>query len=95
MKIAIDYDMTYTADSQFWDAVIQLGRTRGHEFICVTGREEPPGPHERQIPIPVICAPSEYKFRAALAAGHVIDVWIDDCPGTIEPARILEWGDQA
>ena len=94
VKIAIDYDFTYTADPDFWDAVIRLGRERGHQFICVTGRDEPPGLHERQIPVQVICSPSRFKCSAALERGHVVDVWIDDAPGTIEPAKILQWGDE-
>lgn len=91
MLIALDYDLTYTADPDFWDAVIAGGRERGHRWVCVTGRQHPPGPHERQIPMPVVCAGDRHKFRAAIAAGYAVDVWIDDAPGTIEPARILEW----
>lgn len=94
MLIALDYDLTYSLDPDFWDAMVAAGRSRGHSFVCVTGREAPPGKHERQIPMPVVCSPSTPKFRAAIAAGYVVDVWIDDCPGTIEPARILEWNEQ-
>lgn len=88
---ALDYDLTYTLDPDFWDSVIAAARARGHRWVCVTGRDEPPGPRERQIPMPVVCAPSQHKFRAAMAAGYAVDVWIDDAPGTIEPTRILDW----
>ncbi len=91
MLIAIDYDLTYTADPDFWDHVISVGRDRGHEFVCITGRESPPCGHERQIPTRILCAPDEYKGRAARKAGLMVDVWIDDAPGAIEPGRMLEW----
>jgi hypothetical protein len=91
MLIALDYDLTYTADPELWDAFIAAARARGHEFVCVTGREQPPSIAERQIPMPVVCAGDKHKFRAAMAAGYAVDVWIDDSPGTIEPARIVDW----
>ncbi|WP_371436352.1 hypothetical protein [Polaromonas sp.] len=94
MLIALDYDLTYSLDPDFWDAVIVAGMARGHRFVCVTGRDTPPGPHERQIPMPVVCAPSQHKYRVAAAAGYAVNVWIDDSPGTIEPTRILGWAEQ-
>lgn len=83
MKIAIDYDNTFTEDPDFWRQVIALGRQRGHEFICVTGRAFPPDISEPAIPCQVITSPWDYKVNAAMDAGHHIDVWIDDCPGMI------------
>lgn len=43
MRIAIDYDNTYTRDPEFWDQMIDYGNSRGHEFICVTMRSEKEG----------------------------------------------------
>lgn len=93
MKIALDYDKTYTADTVFWDRVIAMGRAMGHEFVCVTGRNTPPGPHERPIPMPIVCAGSGYKRRAAEKSGHQVDVWIDDMPEMVAPSRVLDFGD--
>lgn len=89
MLLSLDYDNTYTADPDGWDAVVMLMRERGHEFVCVTSRAWPPGTHdetERLPPMPVVCAGHIYKRRAAAVAGYVVDVWIDDCPSVIEPA---------
>lgn len=94
MLIAIDYDFTYTLDPVFWDAVITNGRRRGHEFVCVTGRERPPELDEKQPPVQVICSPEKYKGMTAAAAGLNVDVWIDDAPGTIEAGKIVEWEDR-
>ncbi len=91
MMIALDYDLTFTADPEGWRAVVELMTARGHRFVCVTGREQPPGADEPRIPMPIVCAGSELKSRAAARAGHAVDVWIDDCPGTIEHARIPDF----
>jgi len=88
MIIAIDYDDTYTADPRGWDAVIAYMSDRGHEFICVTGREET---QPADINLPIIYAPSSYKKKAAEKAGYSVDVWIDDLPGFIEEGRVIEW----
>ena len=94
MLIAIDYDFTYSEDPDAWDAMIASFRARGHTFVCVTGRHCPPDPvRERQIPMPVICAPDGFKADAARKAGYKVDVWIDDMPGTIENPQILDFGD--
>lgn len=91
MLIAIDYDFTYTADPDFWDDFFSLARLQEHECICITGREQPPGPDERQPPMRVLCSPDRYKSVTAAAAGLSVDVWIDDAPGSIEGGRMLEW----
>lgn len=78
MKIAIDYDGTYTRDPQFWDAVILLAQERGHAVICDTKRE----PHlgAPGLSIPVIFSSRKAKNAAVASAGHKVDVWIDDEP---------------
>lgn len=91
LLIALDYDDTYTADPLLWDQFIALARTRGHQVICVTGRREPPGLHERQIPCRIVCAGGEYKRHAAAKAGHAVHIWIDDMPELIAPNRLLNW----
>lgn len=91
MLISLDYDNTYTADPNFWDQVVNIGRASGHEFVCITGRREPPGTHERRIPMTVVCAGGTYKRHAAAKAGFAVDVWIDDMPQLIAPSGMLTW----
>lgn len=91
MKIALDYDGTYTLDPTFWDHVIAAGQARGHEFVCVTARAFPPADDEPRIPIPIVCVPLGLKRKGAMEEGHLFDVWIDDCPGMIEETLILAW----
>lgn len=90
MLIAFDYDRCYTRDPDFGDAVIALARQRGHDVIMISNRAWPPEPHER-VPkdVPFLAVADEYKRPAAEAAGYRVDVWIDDIPGSVEPAVSL------
>lgn len=85
MLISLDYDDTFTRDPDFWRKVIALGEEHGHDFVCVTGRSDPPDfTREPEIPIPIVCTGGLTKYRIALRRGYKVDVWIDDLPGTID-----------
>lgn len=82
MKIALDYDGTYTLDSDFWDEVILLAKNHGHEIFFLTARY----PHELITPhpdprhnIPVVY--TWRKAKSAFSAGA--DVFIDDNPESL------------
>lgn len=91
MLIAIDYDDTFTRDPYFWRCVMAQGRQRGHTFVCVTMRYEPPDPmREPWIPCEVVCTAGELKDLCARRAGFNVDVWIDDMPGVIKGSQMLE-----
>jgi hypothetical protein len=72
MKIAIDYDGTYTRDPILWDTFITIATESGHEVVCVTMRH----PSE---PIQMSC-PVLYTCRKAKALYYAADIWIDDKP---------------
>lgn len=72
MRIAIDYDGTYSADPELWKPFIYHAKSRGHEVTCVTMRY----PHE---PIEMPC-PVFYTSRKAKAIAFDADIWIDDSP---------------
>lgn len=91
MLIAFDYDETYTADPHFWDDVISLGRLRGHEFICVTARDDQDKTKFSGDQIKTIYTAGEYKKAFCEKLGIHPDIWIDDAPGFIEPGRKLDW----
>lgn len=74
MRIALDYDGTYTEDSELWDQFIKLAEARGHQVTCVTMRHlHEPVPSS--MPCDVI-----YTSRKAKAKAVEMDVWIDDSP---------------
>lgn len=72
MKIAIDYDGTYTADPALWRLFIEQAKSAGHSVTCVTMRY----PHE---PVDMPCEVF-YTSRKAKAVAFDADVWIDDSP---------------
>lgn len=72
MRIALDYDGTYTRDPAMWDRFIADAVANGHLVVCVTMRH----PHEPiQMPCEVV-----YTGRKAKAAFWPADVYIDDKP---------------
>jgi len=91
MLIAIDYDETYTAAPVFWDQVIKFGKTHGHDFICVTGRNDRDVTEFIDSDIKTIYTDGEYKKVVCRKLGISPDIWIDDSPGFIEPGRKLQW----
>lgn len=94
MIIAIDYDNTYTADPETFNKVIAIFKEAGHDVICVTGRDDGvlgvPVRNSIGKLIPVIFAGSTWKREAAKKRGYIVDVWIDDMPGMIDPQHIIE-----
>lgn len=77
LKIALDYDGTYTRDPGLWSAFISAATRLGHDVICVTMRT--PG-EEIQMPCPVIYTSREAKAHFMDARSEKVDVWIDDAP---------------
>jgi len=76
MKIALDYDGTYTEDTELWNRFIELCRDK-HEVICVTMRYPT---EEVDIPIPIIYTSRRAKKIYCSAMGIHFDIWIDDSP---------------
>lgn len=103
MKIALDYDNTYTLDPEFWDRFITATWLMNHEIRIVTIRDER---HDRTAPLvrlerslPVIYTRGVAKkwFLAHFGEGFTPDVWIDDKPETIlansefSPGGLAQW----
>lgn len=89
MRIALDYDDTFTRDPMFWNIVIDLAKQRGHEIVCVTMRcpeDETPG-----LNIRTIYTEGRAKRPHTDNLGEQFHVWIDDSPEFIVyDARIVE-----
>lgn len=94
MILAIDYDSTYTLDSNFWDHIISLFLERGHTVICVTGRSKD-GVMDQPVLnsigklVPVIFAGPDWKRDATLKRGYKVDVWVDDMPEMIAKQNLI------
>ena len=90
--IAIDYDLTYTADSSMFRDIINIMMSRGHLVIIATGRKGHTEDMDRDpIPegIPIIYCGNEYKTTVCDRAGYKVDIWIDDIPSMIEPSLLI------
>lgn len=80
MKIAPDYDGTYTADRELWDSFILHARQRGHEVHIVTMRFE-----SEPVKLGTIVDAVHYTSRTAKklymsTLGLYYQIWIDDQP---------------
>lgn len=92
LKIALDYDLTYTLDPEFWDEFIFEAKERGHSVVVCTVRDPVLDVVEIKPPCYVIYTngkPKIYFYKA--------DVWIDDNPKVIHegskftPQQLEEW----
>ena len=89
MKIALDFDNTYTCDPEAWNTFIRYFVGRGHTVYCVTYRY----PSESTgvlATIGEVIGHDKCFFTAHTAKhpymivhGILIDVWIDDMPQLI------------
>ena len=78
-NIALDYDKTYTADPDLWDAFIILALSRGHKVNIVTMRRW----HDEAIddmPVNVIYTSRAAKVPFLESIGQPHDIFIDDSP---------------
>jgi hypothetical protein len=90
LKLALDYDNTYTLDPVFWSHVINSARQVGHEVRIVTIRDErydrtaPLIELEKRIPVIFTRGVAKRWFVSHFVPDFApVDVWIDDRPETI------------
>ena len=98
MKIALDYDETYTEDKSLWNLFVLQAKNNGHEVKFVTYRfpscyEPYSRPQDnidieadaKSIDIDIIYTCSEQKSDY-----YDADIWIDDSPITIPDAKTIK-----
>lgn len=78
MKIALDYDGTYTRDPVFWGSFISQCRGHGHEVRIVTARTE--AMIDFDVGLPIIACGFVPKRTFCNQLGWFPDIWIDDQP---------------
>jgi hypothetical protein len=86
MLIALDYDDTFTSDTQCWREVIEVLQKHGHEVIIATSRFKIYGNQqeiEGSTGLPVLFCEHNAKAESAKKHGIVPDIWIDDDPWAI------------
>lgn len=87
MRIALDYDLTYTADPDLWDNFLRVAKRLGHDVRIVTIRDDR---HDRTAPLvelekrlPVMFTRGVAKRFYCTHEGWHPDIFIDDKPETI------------
>lgn len=98
MKISLDYDMTFTADKEFWTNFIELVKGFDHEVRIVTVRHPEHDKITDDIDIPIIYTNGvAKKFFCMHYADWEPDIWIDDHPELVshnsEKSKdwLMEW----
>jgi hypothetical protein len=87
---AIDFDGTWTADAESFQAFAAMLRERGHRVLIVTARVGGRGLGEVYFHCEkhvdrILSSGAEYKREHCEANGERVDVWVDDMPGMIGP----------
>ena len=82
--VAMDYDGTYTADPELWQAVIETVKARGHTVYIVTARYRVELGGMPDTGCPVVPTGRRAKEPFLRGEGIEVDIWIDD-----DPAHIL------
>lgn len=102
MKIALDYDGTYTADPTLWLRFILDAHAYGHEVSIVTmrflsearngGAEAAPiDARLTALRVPIICTARQAKRAFCENIGQRFDVWIDDNPQAVDLPASAIW----
>lgn len=102
LRIAVDYDDTYTADPELWDAFVGHAKERGHDVRIVTVRDDrkdwTPAMLEVEKNYDVIFTRGVAKaWFCARELDWEPNIWIDDRPKTIlnnsefTNPQLLEW----
>lgn len=93
MILSLDFDDTWTADPELWQAFCRQAKRRGHTVILTTNREPYPG-HVREVQEAaapwvdhIIFAGRRPKRDAAAEQGYAVDVWLDDFPSSVDFGR--------
>lgn len=89
MRIALDYDRTYSADPEFWDYFIASCHAHGHDVRIVTHRSPDLDRTaalvalEKKVKIIYTNGAAKAWYCAHFGGGFEPDVWIDDKPLSI------------
>lgn len=80
MRIALDYDGTYTADSELWDSFIENAEKNRHEVWIVTMRYDEKKERLGGRVNRIIYTERRAKKKFCEENGIHFGIWIDDTP---------------
>lgn len=103
LRIALDYDNTFSADPEFWTGFITRAKSYNHDIRIVTIRDDrfditaPMIALEKVTQVIYTRGIAKKWFCEHFTGGFVPDIWIDDKPesilnnSTASPEKLKEW----
>lgn len=89
MKIALDYDQTFTADPELWTPFVRTALARGHAVAFVTFRRDDCHNSDIQEDAAMLGIDIVYCSGKQKSHCYQADIWIDDSPELIPSFRQL------
>ena len=93
VKVALDFDETYTADPATWQKLVETMKTSGWDVRIVTFRDDNGGYNNHDIKaaagameLDIIFTAGKQKKPHCASVGFVPNFWIDDLPHLIPNA---------
>ena len=85
LKIALDYDETFTSDRSFWSNFVILSKISNHQIVFVTYRTNREVDNNSDIESDAITCGINVIYSQGQPKRTVFDadIWIDDSPETI------------
>lgn len=80
MRIALDFDGTYTEDEILWAAFVNKAKERGHYVAFVTARKDDGYNQELEAAAQMLAIDIVYCDARPKSECFKADVWIDDNP---------------
>lgn len=80
MKIALDFDETFTEDPVLFGNLVRLAKARGHEVRMVTWRKPEASNDDIELAAAGLGIAVIYCSGVAKMKCYAADVWIDDSP---------------
>lgn len=97
MTLSIDFDRTFAAEPELWGDFAHDAVEKGNTVVMISRREDTPenqqiiadalGEYAQFFSQVLLIGTDTLKDDAARAAGLKVDVWVDDSPQTVKPAK--------
>lgn len=84
LKIALDYDDTFTEDTELFSRFVLQAKYKGHEVKFVTWRTPDRDNHDIEAHANILDIDVIYCSGKAKRKCYAADIWIDDSPYAIE-----------
>lgn len=90
MKIALDYDQTFTNDEGLWISFVKNAKDRGHSVTFVTFRKENGNNQDILADAELLGIDIVFCNFKQKASQFIADIWIDDSPQYIPKAEVYK-----